>query len=283
MTMKRRFYILAILCPALFAMPVVVHADEDDSDAFGARVSAEAEFSLMKGMDLSVSEELRFFGGDSFFDRSYSQVGLSYRFCDYFKAGVSYTAIAVNKDKILLTEAGEDSVNWTEWRHRVSADLIGSVRAGQWKFSLRERFQGTYRMSELNNYQQPQMGWVLRSRLKVAYEFRSVPLEPYAYFEPRLALNGAKWSEESLGGNYKDAEFLGHKDVYVSRYRGAAGLEWQLDRRSSIDFYVLYDSVYDKEIDARKEGSKKGVQLKAPITGVSSDRISVGIGYKYSF
>lgn len=272
-----------MLCSALFAIPVEVHADDDDSDAFGTRVSAEGEYSIINGLDLSVSQELRFFGGARFFDRSYSQVGLSYRFCDYFKAGVSYTAIAVNKDKDVLTESGEESVNWAEWRHRVSADLTASVKAGQWKFSLRERFQGTYRMSDLNNYQQPQMGWVLRSRLKVAYEFRSVPLEPYAYFEPRLALNGAKWSEEGIGENYEDAEFLGHKDVYVSRYRGAAGLEWQLDKRSSIDFYVLYDSLYDKEIDARKEGSKKGVQLKAPITGVSSDRVSVGIGYKYSF
>lgn len=274
---------MALICPALFAMPVELHADDDDSDAFGTRVSAEAEYRIMNGMDLSVSEELRFLGGSRFFDRSYSQVGLTYRFCDYFKAGVSYTAIAVNKDKIVLTDDGEATENWIEWRHRVSADLIGSFKAGQWKLSLRERFQGTYRMSDLNNFQQPQMGWVLRSRLKVAYEFRSVPLEPYAYFEPRLALNGAKWSEESIGENYEDAEFLGHKDVYVSRYRGAAGLEWQLDRRSSIDFYVLYDSLYDKEIDARKEGSKKGVQLKAPITGVSSDRVSVGIGYKYSF
>lgn len=34
---------------------------------------------------------------------------------------------------------------------------------------------------------------------------------------------------------------------------------------------------------AKREGSKKGVQLKAPITGVWSDRVSVGIGYKYSF
>lgn len=274
---------ITALCAALFAAPVLVHADDDDSESFGARVSAEVDYKIMKGMHVNVSEELRFFGGSHILDRSYSQVGFSYKICDYLKAGVSYTAIAVQKSKTEMPDTEEIMTNWTEWRHRVSGDLTASYKLGQWKFSLRERVQGTYKMRDLNNYQQPQMGWVLRSRLKVAYEFRSVPLEPYAYFEPRLALNGAKWSEESLGGNYKDAEFLGHKDVYVSRYRGAAGLEWQLDRRSSIDFYVLYDSVYDKEIDARKEGSKKGVQLKAPITGVSSDRISVGIGYKYSF
>jgi hypothetical protein len=69
----------------------------------------------------------------------------------------------------------------------------------------------------------------------------------------------------------------------MNRYRGAAGLEWTLDKRSSFDFYVLYDNLYDKVIDARKEDSKKGVQLKAPITGISSNRVSVGVSYKYSF
>ena len=273
----------AALCAALFAAPVTMHADDDDSDAFGARVSAEVDYKIMKGMHVSVSEEVRFLGGSDIFDRSYSQVGFTYKICDYLKAGVSYTAVAVQKTKVEMPDTEEIVTNWTEWRHRVSGDLTASYKVGQWKFSLRERVQGTYKMRELNNYQQPQMGWVLRSRLKVAYEFRSVPLEPYAYFEPRLVLNGAKWGEESTGDNYKDADFLGHKDVYMNRYRGAAGLEWTLDKRNSIDFYVLYDSLYDKEIDARKEDSKKGVQLKAPITGVSAQRVSVGIGYKYSF
>ena len=46
---------------------------------------------------------------------------------------------------------------------------------------------------------------------------------------------------------------------------------------------MLYDHLYDKEIDARKEGSIKGVVLKAPIHGISSDRFSLGVAYKYSF
>ena len=274
---------LATLCVAFLSAPVVMHADEDDSDAFGARVSAEVDYKIMKGMHVNVSEELRFFGGSHILDRSYSQVGFSYKICDYLKAGVSYTAIAVHKSKTEIPDTEEITTNWTEWRHRVSGDLTASYKVGQWKFSLRERVQGTYKMRELNNYQQPQMGWVLRSRLKVAYKFRAVPLEPYAYFEPRLVLNGAKWSAESTGDDYKKAEFLGHKDVYMNRYRGAAGLEWTLDKRSSLDFYVLYDNLYDKVIDARKEDSKKGVQLKAPITGISSNRVSVGVSYKYSF
>lgn len=279
----KRFYLTAALCSALLAVPIVMRADEDDSDSFGARVSAEVDYKIMKGMHVNVSEELRFLGGSSFFDRSYSQVGFSYKFCKFLKAGISYTAIAVQKTETEMVYAEEITTNLTEWRHRVSGDLSATLKAGQWRFSLRERAQGTYKMRELNNYQQPQMAWVLRSRMKVAYKFRKVPLEPYVYFEPRLLLNGAKWSEESMGDDFMQATFLGHKDVYMNRYRGAAGIEWKLDKRNSFDFYVLYDNLHNKVIDARKEGSSKGIILKVPITDMTSDIVSVGISYKYSF
>lgn len=272
------------LCVALMASPAVLHADDDDSDSFGARVSGEVDYKIMKGMHVYASEELRFLGGSRFLDRSYSEIGFSYKFNDYLKAAVSYTAIAVQKTETTMPDNVEITENWTQWRHRISGDITGSLKFGQLRISLRERIQGTYKMRELNNYQQPQMGWVLRSRLKVAYKFRSVPLEPYAYFEPRLLLNGAKWSAEATSKNdFVTAEFLGHKDVYMNRYRGAAGLEWKLNKRNSIDLYALYDRLYDKEIDARKEGSLKGVVLKAPITDVYANRLSVGVSYKYSF
>lgn len=264
-----------LIAMMLIAGADVLRADSDDSEDFGVRLSGEVDYRVMTGMHVYASEELRFLGGSSFFDRSYTQVGFSYRFCEYFKTAVSYTAIAVQKM--------EHEESYLEWRHRVSGDLIASFKTGQWSFSLRERFQGTYRMCEVNNYQQPQMSWVLRSRLKASYEFRTVPLEPYAYIEPRLMLNGVKWSSESLGEDYESAVFEGYKDAYFNRYRAAVGLEWRLDSRNLIDFYCLYDKLYDKNIDARKEGSKKGVQLKLPVTASYSDRFSVGVAYKYSF
>lgn len=276
MNMKYRLLYYSLLAAVLMAAgSLSLRADNDDSDAFGVRFSGEVDYRIMSGLHVYASEELRLLGGTSVFDRSYTQAGLSYRICEYLKTAVSYTAIAVNKQDL----AGSH----IEWRHRVSGDIIANLRAGQWKFSLRERFQGTYRMCEVNNYQQPQMAWVLRSRLKASYEFRTVPLEPYAYIEPRLLLNGVKWTPESLGADYESATFEDYKDAYFNRYRAALGIEWRLNSRNAIDFYCLYDKLYDKEIDARKEGSSKGIQLKMPITSFYSDRVSVGIAYKYSF
>ena len=61
------------------------------------------------------------------------------------------------------------------------------------------------------------------------------------------------------------------------------GVEWKLDSRNSIDFYSFYDYLSDKEIDARKEGSAKGVGLKMPVSWQKSTRLSIGVAYKFSF
>ncbi|MDE6870856.1 MAG: DUF2490 domain-containing protein [Bacteroidales bacterium] len=261
-----------------------LRAAEDEQENFNARISAGAEYKINRSLHVFASEEIRL-GGKDILDRSHTEAGISYKFTDYLKASVSYTAIAVYKSETVPVEdIGEKTTYWFEWRHRVSGDITGTVRFGQWKLSLRERVQGTYKHKELNNFQQPQTAWVLRSRLKASYKFRSVPLEPYVYFEPRLLLNGAKWSEEGhTTADYESAEFLGHNDVYFNRLRGAAGVEWKLNPRNSFDIYCLYNYLYDKEIDARKEGSKKGVGLKAQITATTGHLVCIGVGYKFSF
>ena len=57
--MKNRYLTILTLFVALFAAPVVLHADDDDSDSFGVRLSGEADYKIMKGMHVNVSEELR--------------------------------------------------------------------------------------------------------------------------------------------------------------------------------------------------------------------------------
>lgn len=271
----------AILAAGIFLCSSQLHAADDDTPNFNARISAEADYKIIKTLHIFASEEIRL-GGKEIMARSYTAAGFSYKFNQYLKAAVSYTAIAVNRGEA-ADEDVEAAVRSYEWRHRISGDITGSVQLGQWRLSLRERIQGTYKNRELNNFQQPQTGWVLRSRLKASCRFRTVPLEPYAYFEPRLLLNGAKWSKDGYTQNYGDAEFLGHKDVYFNRLRGAIGLNWKLNSSHSLDLYCLYDHLYDKDIDARKEGSSKGPGLKAGIVKTTDYLVSIGAGYKFSF
>lgn len=272
--MKKTLLVLA----AGLLTAVSAWAVEDEVEPLGGRISAKADWKIAKGLHVTVEEELRL-NGDYLLDRSYTSAGISYKITDWLKAGVEYTAIGVHKE----LEVGYEVYNYVDWRHRVSADLTGTVKIGRLKLSLRERVQGTHKTAEKNNFQQPQTEWVLRSRLKAAYKFRNVPLEPYVFLEPRLLFNGAKWSEEGVTEDFKSATFLGHKDVYFSRIRSAAGVEWKLNSRNSFDFYVLYDYLTDKEIDARKEGSNKGIQLKEPIYTFHTHKLSICVGYKFSF
>lgn len=266
-----------------FLFPLTMAADGDDSDSFSTRVSAEADYKVMRGLHIYASEELRL-GGRDIMDRSYTELGASYKIDSHLKVALSYTAIAVYKSETTELENGmEQSRYWYDWRHRISADITGSVKVGQWRLSMRERIQGTYKTRELNNYQQSQTSWVLRSRFKVSYRFRSAPFEPYACFEPRLLLNGARWSDDGMSSLYEESVFIGHSDVYFNRLRGAAGVEWKLNSRHSLDFYGIFDYLRDKEIDARKEGSSKGTTLKSPIIWQTGYRLSIGVGYKFSF
>lgn len=278
--MKRNIVIrvLALSC-AMLAADVALHAAGED-EILGARITAEVDYRVTRGLHLFATEELRL-GGRDIMDRFYTEAGVSYKITDFLKASLSYTAIGVYKSETTETPEAIYIRRWYEWRHRVTGDLTASFKVGQWKFSIRERVQGTYRDAEINNYQRPQTSWVLRSRFKASYGFRSVPLEPYAYVEPRIMLNGARWSAEGAG--YESAEFLGHDDVYFNRLRGVVGVGWRLDARNVLDFYILYEHELEKDIDARKEGSDKGVGLKVPVVMISSDKVALGVGYKYSF
>lgn len=269
--MKRKMLVAALFA-AILPLTSARGQENEDGTVFGTRVSAEADYKITKGLHLYANEELRF-GGDFSFDRSYTGAGLSYKICSWLKSDIEYNAIAVAK----TTDGG---IGYTDWRHRGTVGLMASLKYGPWRFSVREKVQGTYRTKDINEFQKTRFLLESRTRLKVAYKFYSAPFEPYALCEMKVALNGPKWSAESFDTDLFDrAVWEGHNDVYVNRWRAEAGVEWLLDARSAIKFYCLYDRCMDREIDSNKEGTA----LKVPSVTLKSDRINVGVGYVFSF
>ena len=67
-------------------------------------------------------------------------------------------------------------------------DATGTVRFGDWNFSLRERLQMTHRTDDFNEYQNPRDAIMLKSRIMVKYKGLGM-FEPYAFFELRHYLN----------------------------------------------------------------------------------------------
>lgn len=251
---------LGIFLLTLTLLPVVSRAQGTAGDLetdFSTRTSLAVDKRLAKGLHLEAEYELRTESALSKIDRHQASLGLSYKFNDWLKGGVSYTFF----DRY-GTNAG-----W-EPRHRVSAALTFGYRFGDWRLSLREMLQLTHKTEDLNVWQETRNGLALKSRLKIQYKgFANV--EPYGLLELKTVLNDPL---------YKNGSFSGYTDAYFTRYRGGLGLEWKISKQHALNFYGLADYYYEKNIDTNKEGTK----LKS-LTYDRKFNTTVGIGYTFSF
>lgn len=221
----------------------------------GARLSFNLNKKIKKGWHVNLEEEVRFGNSLSSLNRLQTTLSTSYKLSPYLKAGLGYALI--NRYNSVLG-------SFRTPRHRFFVDLTGSYRYGDWHFSLRERVQVTHRTDSFNEYQSPANLWVLRSRLKVSYKgFRR--WEPYGYIEMRNTLNAPVIKANYDGTNYvTDAGsqvgeagwFLeGFNGVYVNRWRGTLGVNYRLNRNSTLEVYFMADYCTDKKVDANAEGT----------------------------
>ena len=244
---------------------------------FGARVSVGMDWKIVRGLHLTLSEQVRFDNNFSDFDRLQTQLGLSYKVNPYFKFGAGY---------MLNVPFSSGSGAFKSPRHRLYADVKGTARAGKWAFSLKERFQWTYRQGDMNEYQYPRNALTLKSRLMVKYNGRKAA--PYAYFELRNFLNAPVIYANFDGTNYVNDDgsatdvagwFLhSFKGGYVNRYRGCVGVDLKFNKHNALDVYFLADGVNDKVVDANSSGTKlKSYTREHGFVG------GLGVEYTFSF
>lgn len=255
---------LPLLSAGLARAQESVNAMEND---FGGRISLTLDKKIVKGVHLSADVEGRLSDNFSTFGRYQAGVGVTWKITDVFKVGTGYTFIEkMNSEGV-----------WKP-RHRVYLDGAVNLRAGDWRFSVKERLQLTHR--DVNNaYQSNPNSLALKSRFKIAYKGLQ-NVTPYGYIEIRNVLNDpsvkATWSTTSLA--YSDYSFGGYNDAYINRIRGSLGAEWKLSKQHALDFFLLTDYYYDKNIDTNSKGTK----LKS-LTYDQGINMSLGVGYKFSF
>jgi hypothetical protein len=233
----------------------------------GGRFSVSVDKKLAKGLHLSFDGEIRLKNDFASLGRWQAGVDLTYKVNPYLKLGGGYVFI----DKL------NSSGSWSP-RHRFYVDATGGIRAGNWRFSLRERLQLTHRNAAgVNVFQTNPNALALKSRLKAEYKgFLSV--SPYAYVELRNVFNDPACTAKYDGTAFSDYQFTGYTDTYFNRFRGAFGLEWKLSKQHALDFSILGDYCYDKAVDTNAEGTK--------LKSIAYDRAfntSFCIGYKFSF
>ena len=264
--MKRLLILTAILLLPL-------GAGAQTAMEWGTRVSAEANYKIAKGVHLYAEEELR--TSNATFDNVRTTLGFTYKPVKAVKMGVGYTLINARKQS-----TGEFKAP----RHRLFADLSGTLRAGYLQFTLKERFQVTHRTGSFNAYENTPNAMALKSRLTVKYTYWRVT-EPYLSFEVRTALNDpwgsvtgpAKWNSKGTKAYY-DYTHMGYTHVYNNRYRGELGVNFELDKSHALKPYVLLDYCTDYDLDINAEGNHL---MSAAYTDVLC--LSVGLNYVFSF
>ncbi|MDO4827709.1 MAG: DUF2490 domain-containing protein [Bacteroidia bacterium] len=233
------------------------------------RASLEADWKAFKGFHITAGYEARSQDAFSGIERNQFSLGASYKLSKHFKAGLDY---------IFIGHYGNSSGEFKP-RHRLSANLTGTVDAGLWRFSLKEKLQLTHKAYDVNRYQEVLNPLTLKSRLTVKYRGLNA-VEPYLYAEVRNIFNAPRCSAtyNSATDKWSDYEFLGYDHAYVNRVRGAVGLEWKLSKSHSLDFTAMYNFHHELEIDTNSSGSKlKSYGWESPQT------LTLCVGYKFSF
>lgn len=243
--MKRWTILLALLIP-------VAAAAQRTTEVSG-RASVGAEYKIVKGLHLNVSEEIRTGSGFSSLGSLRTTAGLSYKPAKFIKLGAGYTLINPYKTS---------AAAFNNPRHRFWADVSGYLVLGDFQFSLRERLQLTHRTGDFNVYQSTPDALGLKSRIGVKYK-RFKAVEPSVSFEVRTALNDP-WGEVTSstiqttkgGKTYYPYQFSGYTHVYNNRYRLNIGADVRLSKHHHLEPYLLLDSCSDYEIDTNSDGTR---------------------------
>ena len=260
----------ALLILALFLLPLAAKAQGTVNDLeadFGARFSASVDKKIVKGLHVVASTEFRLTDNFSSISRVDAGLGVSYKLDNIFKVGGGYLFI----DK--MNSAGE----WKD-RHRFYVDGTATFRYGDWRFSLKEKLQLTYR--EYNNtYENNPYSLALKSRIKVSYKGLD-DWTPYGAVEVRNVFNDPTCSAtyNTATGKYTNYQFTGYNDAYFNRVRGTLGTEWKISKQHSLDFYLLGEYTYEKVLDVEKDGPT----LRS-LTYDQNFNAALCVGYVFSF
>lgn len=242
--MKKKSLIILFFCLSAFS------GLQAQSDDFGIWTSAEVKKKIFPGFDASVEGEFRTRDGVQDVDRWSIFAGASYRIFSFLKADAGYTYIYSHQEAE-TTKKGNYIPSYWSPRHRVTASLTGSYKWNRLEFSLRERYQYTYRVAQSvakydgddgsrkeNEEVSSKSKNVLRSRLQVEWDIRKCKFTPYASCELYHSITDG-WA--------------------IDKTRWTVGTAYKLNKKNSFDLFYRYQDHAD---DDETNGHVLGVGYK---------------------
>ena len=172
---RKRLILLVLLFTAL--MPQGLQADDS-----GLILSAEASRKIRKGLNVGFEVEFRSRNDFRTAERVSLGASVSYKLLPWLKASGGYNLLIENNREEITYNDDLSYNNWrpSYWgvRHRFNVSLTASYKVQRVEFSLRERWQYTYRPEKMiDNFDFDEAEWedhkvrgkgknVLRSRLQ---------------------------------------------------------------------------------------------------------------------
>lgn len=179
--------------------------------------SAEVKLGIVKRLSGNVEGEYRTADGLDGTERWAASAGLDYKLSGWLKLSAGYTYIYRHVES-RVTKKGNIVDDYWQPRHRASFAVTGSYKWNRFVFSLRERYQYTYRTAQSAAKWDGDDGsvkadevidashkHVLRSRLKAEYNIRKSHFQPFVSAEFYHSLNGFSYSKSrwTVGTEYK--------------------------------------------------------------------------------
>lgn len=210
--MERTLTVLLLLA---LLVPQQSNAQSND---FGMFYELGVEEKLTSRWTIGGEAELRTRNNTRTIDRWTAGVSAEYKFTKKLKAALGYTFMNVNNiEEYDLKRDGMTPNKWTPsyWgvRQRLYAGVSGSLDWNRFTFSLRERYQLTYRHAEeVQKYDFDKEQWttvkekvkhVLRSRLQAEYDIPHCKFDPYANVEMFVGKDGIQKMRYQVGVDYK--------------------------------------------------------------------------------
>ena len=237
----------------LFVCSAVSNQDVLAGDDFGMSYAVGIEKKFSKKTKLEAEAELRNRNNTRTIDRFSLSASASHKITTWLKADVGYQWLYDNnREKITYNVTG-DFNNWrpSYWgsRHRFTASLTGSFDLGRFGFSIRERYQYTYRPETTTcRYDFDNEWWedtdvktkhkhMLRSRLKIDYNIPKCKFTPYV-----------------------SAELF--NDMALEKTRFNAGVDYTLKKKHEFGIYYRYQIVNKNDDDNEVDEHMIGLSYK---------------------
>ena len=135
--MNKKLFLAGLFCLVSFAL----QAQKDD---LGLWTSVGMEKRLFWDFDLSLEGEFRSRDKLSEVGRWSGSAGMAYKITNWLKAATAYTYIYYNHP-LEITNKGNVISEYWQPKHRFYFQLTGKISLNRFTFSLRERWQYTYR------------------------------------------------------------------------------------------------------------------------------------------